>query len=60
MRNAYDVKETEKGFVVKIYDNGFTTMSDLINGEWKICYFPTREEAEKAMNNYNEFWKGAE
>lgn len=46
---------------VIVYDNlGWVYMTHLVDGEWKICTFDSREEAERAAEDYNEFWKGAE
>lgn len=43
-------------FMVKVYDNGYVTMADYVDGEWRDCVFSTREEAEKALADYKAMW----
>ena len=58
MKYADIIKETDKGFIVIINDNGYVPMRELKDGEWQICYFPTYEEAERARDDYNRVWIG--
>ena len=56
MKRATTIEETEKGFIVWVKDGGFTPMRDYINGEWKIVFFPSMEDAQRAKDDYNETW----
>ncbi len=47
--------ENKDKFNVKVYDRGFVYLTELVNSEWKICEFNTKEEAETALKQYNEY-----
>lgn len=40
-----------------VYDNGYVSMVDLINGEWKLVECDTEEEAKQIEVEYREFWR---
>lgn len=52
---AYKIVEVAGGFGVRIYENGFCWMSELVDGKWQVCVFPTKEEAQKQADRYNDF-----
>lgn len=56
MKRAYDIEKTEKGYIVKVNDNGHCTMCEFKDGKWQNCYFQTYEEALDAKQRYNEMW----
>lgn len=45
-----------KKYKVKVYIDGYVTMCEFAGGEWKDCVFDTREEAQKALDDYKEVW----
>ena len=51
------VVKTEAGYKAKVYDRGWVTMCEIVNGEWQDCIFETEEEAQAAIDRYKEFWK---
>ena len=51
------VIKTESGYKAQVYCDGLVILCELVNGEWKDCVFQTAEDAQKAIEEYNEFWK---
>lgn len=47
-------------FFVKVYDKPSRQtvfLCELVNDVWKTCIFLTKQEAEKAEQDYINFWK---
>lgn len=40
-----------------VYDNGFVSMTYLVDNEWKYVECNTKEDAEQKEKEYREFWK---
>lgn len=43
-------------YKVKVYDGGWVTMCEIVDGKWQDCTFQTKEEAEQALKDYRETW----
>lgn len=50
------IVKTDSGYKVKVYDNGWVTMAELVCGEWKDCVFETEADAQKAYDEYIKLW----
>ena len=46
--------KTDSGYIVKVYDHGYVTLCELVNGEWVDCLFSTEQEAREALDSYKE------
>lgn len=59
MKKAIGYTETPKGFTVTVFDHGYVKMNEPTHEYpyYKICYFATKEEAQKAIDEYNELWR---
>lgn len=57
MKYFVKVVETKKGFKVMLFDGGYINMCEFVNGSWRDCIFPNKEEAEKAGHDYDAIWK---
>lgn len=48
---------TGNGYKVRVYDNGWVYLCELVDGEWRDCIFDTYKDAQDALDRYKEFWK---
>lgn len=57
MRKKYGEVVNRNGqWYVAINDGGWLYMSELTTDGFKTCAFATKEDAEKALNDYLEAW----
>lgn len=57
-RKEFKVNRARK-FKVKVYDNGYVNLCEMVDGEWKDSVFSTKEEADKALADYQAVWHRA-
>lgn len=48
---------TDEGYKVRIYDNGYVFLCELIDNKWQDCVFETQEEAQIALDNYHKSYR---
>ena len=50
--------KTKDGFKVRVFDHGFVTMCewDETKHDFVDCVFSTEQDAQKALDRYNEVW----